>query len=311
MLKGNSIYMVISGSDPHEPMSHLFVAKMKSHLAQGISTSNPGGDAPSPDGEIVTTIGVDKKWHAGGISVLGDILAVPIYNTRPKFWFLRKWIIGGLWEWGSVKVKSRIRFFHLKNPEKPSQFVHQVSIQAANAKFYAVALTKLPSNDHFILAVLKDDGKKGRRLDFYLSAGKDFAAGFAKNPQKAEWKKPRDFEAIHLINQNDGRLYLVGLYNKADVAPVEGGQNSVYLYEVELPESMKKPGPELGTIAIKDGRETLRWNSELDLASVGDKPNLDAGGGIHIDESGQLSIYATSHLVKDKCLNLCEFTSAR
>ena len=101
-------YLVVSGGDKKEPASHLFVVKMGSRKATGAWRSNIIRNRLSNQDTIVSMIKIDKKkWHAGGISVLGDILAVPIYNTGKKYPAIRSYKTGEK----STEVNSSIIFY--------------------------------------------------------------------------------------------------------------------------------------------------------------------------------------------------------
>ncbi|UCD25316.1 MAG: hypothetical protein JSW51_05185, partial [Gemmatimonadota bacterium] len=194
-------YVVISGGDPHsnpkhKRASHVFVVKMGSRASRGPWGSNiVKRQVPPTSDRIVKTIGIDRQlWHAGGVSVCGDILAVPVECNTPE--------------------KSRIVFYNMQDPEKPLQFKH--AVKRSKGKAGAVALTRLP-NDYYLLAVWSDSDKKPRRLDFYISQSTRFADGFAPGPVTwyardvvavaGEDANFSNFQTVNFVNQTDGRLF--------------------------------------------------------------------------------------------------------
>jgi len=227
-------YLVVSGADPHEPSSHLFVIKMGSRRANGGWRSNRIATGLPPDeDEIVRIIAIDAvMWHAGGLSISGDILVVPIYGGSP--------------------MNCRIVFYNMKDPENPALF--NVAIERPGVKAGAVALTKLP-NDYFLAAVWSDSDPEPleKRFDFYLSRSTNFLNGFdqqpvtrlAKDVKAANGAAPKleKLQNINFINRGDGKLFLIGTYNTSDMAPTIPGEDYAELFELDFAESLFKKQP--------------------------------------------------------------------
>src|SRR5574341_496240 len=127
-------YVVISASNPNEPMSNLFVVKMGSRKEHGNWASNIVNDGkPPPEDTIVKKLDLDSTmWHAGGLGTLGDILAVPIYGGKP--------------------LQGKIRFYDMRNPEQPQKL--GVEIDRPGRKAYAATLTRLPKNQLMIITAV-------------------------------------------------------------------------------------------------------------------------------------------------------------
>ena len=84
------------------------------------------------DGEVVARIELDDVLgHAGGLSMLGSILAVPLYGGSPR--------------------SAKVVFYDLAEPEAPRRL--PVEIARPGRKATATALTRLP-NGHYLVAVL-------------------------------------------------------------------------------------------------------------------------------------------------------------
>ena len=288
-------YIVISGGDPHtnqdhKRASHLFVIKLGSRPPG----TGPWGSnvirsrVPNGTDKIVRTIGIDRQlWHAGGISVCGDILAVPVESNQPE--------------------KSRIVFYNMRDPEKPRQFLRTVN--RAKTKAGAVALTRL-SNGYYLLAVWSDSDSKPRRLEFYLSQSTNFLQGFKRDPvtwyatdvQAGTGQDPNfsNFQTVNFINQSDGGLFLVGLHNTSDAAPTTPGRDYADLYSVTFGDGLSRATPQLSVPTItKIAKRQFFCNDQ--------QANMDAAAGVYIDPKGALSVYAAWHWRSTNLLRFNEY----
>ena len=256
----NSNYLVLSGSNTRT--SELFVVRI--------------GDQGPEGGDVVARIGVDTlMWHAGGLSVVGTTLAVPVHGGIPRH--------------------AKVVFYDLSEPERPRRL--PVEIDRPGRKASATAMTRLP-NGHFLVAVLSAYDGLPRRMDFYLSRGSALADGFL--PQPATWhvsevqtragqeKTFSFFQGINFIQQADGRLFLVGFHNSFLAPSILPGRDYADLYEVVFPgDTIEAPAPVLTTPSVvKIANRMLRC--------TGGYCNLDAAAGLFVDPEAQsLSIYAT------------------
>ena len=292
----NGNYLVVSGADAIDKASHLFVVEMGSRQTNGPWRSNLlDGVFPSSNDRIVNTIKVHpEKWHAGGISVSGDILAVPVYLTDPE-------------------DRCSIVFFHLRNPKKPEIF-KDVEIDRPEVKAGAVALTQIASNGHYLVAVWSDSDKDPDRFDFYLSQSPDFFDGFDSD-KKVTWrsgekygeKKGPEFgryQAIGFIMQpGEGsreRIFIIGTYN---TNPLGTGKNLVELFEVEFPDDLYSAKP-----MLKKPSRIIRRGKRKELKRRGEQFNLAAAGGVFIDEKGDtLRIYSAYYYRHNSFTHFAEF----
>ena len=291
-------YFVVSGGDPHKgegfgPGSHVFVVKMGSRGAAGpwgsnILTESRPRASPKRD-KIARIIGVDRTlWHAGGMAVVGDILAVPVETSSPR-------------------GKSKVVFFNMADPEKPQRFTHEVV--RSRGKAGAVCMTRL-ENDYYLLAVWSDSDKnpkRPRRLDFYLSRSTKFDQGFHRTPVtwqatsvKAADGQDRNFsnfQTVNFINQRDGRLFLIGLHNTSEAAPTKPGRDYADLYSVRLPSSLTRATPTLG-------KPTITKLAKRQFFCNDQQANMDAAAGTYIGPNGGLNVYAAWHWRSDDLMRL-------
>jgi hypothetical protein len=289
-------YLVISGADPNVApglprASHLFIVRMASRYRTGPWGSNlVARQQPPANDAIVKTVCIDNKlWHAGGISVCGDILAVPIESSSPE--------------------KSHVVFYNMRKPEQPTEF--PLRVKRSKAKAGAAALTRLPSG-FYLLAVWSDSDRKPKRIDFYRSKTRDFSDGFSPGPvtwyaRDVEAATGQDanfsnFQAINFVNQRNGRLFLVGLHNTSSEAPTRPGRDYADLYSVEFGEGLSQVPPVLDVPVItKVGKRQFFCNDQ--------QCNMDGAAGVYVDSDGALHIYAAWHWRSDNLLRFNEYRS--
>ena len=101
----------------------------------------------------------DVVRHAGGLSTLGSILAVPIHGGSPRV--------------------AKVLFYDLAEPESPRRL--PVEITRPGRKASATALTRLP-NGRYLVAVLAAFDGLPLRVDFYLSRSTMLDDGFLPEP---------------------------------------------------------------------------------------------------------------------------------
>jgi hypothetical protein len=259
-------YLVVSGSNPR--MSELFIVR----LASGDRVSE---NSIPPENGIVARIGIDPvMWHAGGLSLDGTILAVPLYGGSPR--------------------RGTIAFYDLRDPEKPQKLA--VEIDRLGRKSMAVALTRLPGG-LYLAAVLGGYDGLPRRIEFYLSETERLEDGF-RSPSvtlrvsEVQARPGQDrtfshFQNANFIRQADNRLYLIGFHNKSFFQSRMFGSDYADLYEVVFPrDTIDAPVPRLVLPAlVKVGSRSLNCTDGY--------CNLDAAAGLYVDSASQsMSVYA-------------------
>jgi hypothetical protein len=281
-------YLAISGGDSNEPAAHVFIVKLGSRPKSGAWGSNLLFDSrPPAEDKIVKVVALDDAlWHSGGISAMGDVLAVPIESAE--------------------KGSSRIVFLHLKDPEKPARF--PFVIERPKRKATAVAITAT-DDGHFVCAVLWGS----QNLDFYRSVSTRFHDGFEDGP--ITWKyseligAPDDrvpnYQTINFVKQRSGanegsQLFFVALENTSPAAPHVGGQDSADLYLVEGLDEFARQAPDAGSPKIT-------WQQRKALYCKEEHCNMAAAAGVYVDPTGTLSLYSAYHWRIYDTIRLTEF----
>jgi len=274
-------YVAVSGSNRHG--SDLFIVRL------------PKGDPQSRscDGEVVARIELDPVLgHAGGLSMLGSILAVPMHGGSPRV--------------------AKVVFFDVAQPESPHRL--SVEIVRPGRKASATAVTRLP-NGHYLAGVVAAFDGLPLRVDFYLSQSTVLDDGFRPEPvmwRVADVKARPDqertfnhFQSINFIQQSDGRLYLVGFHNSVAPQTILPGRDYADLYEVVFSKAMTEGG-----------------NPALEMPSVIKAANrrfqctdgycsLDAAAGLFIDPvTKAMSVYATPGWIDGNRVKLTVYPSA-
>lgn len=279
-------HLVISGGDLNQPASHVFIARMSSCS----STSAWGCNLlfsrePSLNDSVVRTIAFDRKlWHAGGLALLGDVLAIPIEGDDA----------------------SRIVFVDLADPEDALRI--DCDIDRPDRRAGAVGLGRL-GDGRFFCAVWWEVPKRRPpgRVDFYVSRSDDLRAGFLTSP--AEWSYgdaknagTRDpaYQCVNVLHETSGALYLLAMENGSAKAPIFAGPDTADLYHLALPpEFADDPAlhpPELTLVRSR------RFFCRDEFG------NFDAAGGAYVDEHGALHLYTAFHWRVDDTLRLTEFS---
>jgi hypothetical protein len=257
-------YLVISGAN--RQASDLFIVRL----------AEDGPQSRGCTGEVVARIEVDDELgHAGGLSMIGSILAVPLYRGSPR--------------------SAKVVFYDLAEPQAPRRM--PVEIARPGRKATATALTRL-RNGHYLVAVLSAWDGLPRRLDFYLSRTPVLHEGF--HPEPVSWRassvdarpgQDREFshfQSINFIPQADGRLYLVGFHNSTGPQAILPGRDYADLYEVVFPTATTvddEPGLEMPAVT-KVANRMFRCTDGF--CSFG------AAAGLFIDPVTQaMSVYST------------------
>jgi len=307
-------FLAISGGDWRTSTSHVFIVRMGSRRKRGPWASNTTAkDKRPPDGDrIVGVVGIDgQMWHAGGMDVLGNVLAVPVEYPPPGSLPLRRLANLQLPNHGA-RARSRVVFLDLSNPESPKRL--RPTIDRARSKATAVALTRLP-NRYYVAAVLS-----ARGLDFYLTNTRSFSSGFRARPTtwlphhvRALEGEQRDFggyQTINFVSQSDGRLYLIGFRNTSPMAPTIGGDNNADLFAIDLPDSARAPANDTDSVPMP----TITRVASRQLQCKHRQCNMAAAAGAYVDQGqargqgrGQLMVYAAYHWRHSGLIRFNEF----
>ena len=294
----NSNCLLISASDKVINASHLFVAKLGSRRSRGYWGSNIiTQQDPTAIDTMVQIFALDKvAWHAGGISVMGDILAVPIYETEP--------------------VHTKIVFLNMRDPEQPTVFSFSLN-RDTYVRSNAVAMAKMP-NGRFLCAVWREvQSKPQGRIDFHVSTDNDFRNGF--HSSASTWRFTdiqgitggnRTYQNINFIvpgdlaqDMSDGGstvFYMVASQNDSPSAPAGHGSDLADLFKVEFPNSIFLD--HLSTDKIVLTRlKTRKFHGGNEYT------NFNAAAGIYVSTDDTLAMYAGYHWRNDDVFALSEF----
>ena len=282
-------FLFISGDDAKEDTSQLFVLELGSRPADGPWGSNIILDDDPPTGDrLVETLVLDKGlWHGGGMSLCGDILAVPVEDEST----------------------SKILFLDVSDARNPAFFNIPIKRGPMVGKAGAVGLCKLP-NGFFLCGVWSDSDSNPKRIDFYLSRSTDFREGFRRNRLTWEFSKvlptggrSSKYQSVNFLLGTDDALYMVGTENTSIGAPLFGGDDFADLLFIEFPDRTLGPNP-----VLEDPQITRIAEKRFERGE--DHYNMAAAGGIHIDRaSHEPLVYAAFHWRVKKEIHVAEFRS--
>lgn len=291
----NSNYLVISAGDKVIETSHLFVARLGTRRLTRYWGSNIlSKKDPSDVDTIVQIAALDKgAWHAGGISTMGDILAIPLYQEEPG--------------------RTKVVFLNMREPEQPTMFDNTLNRDAFR-RSNAVALTKMP-NGRYLCAVWREvTSKPHGRLDFHLSTDNDFRNGF--HSEASTWSFSelpgggnRTYQNVNFVmpdsvqnNSVDGTtvFYMIGTQNDSKSAPIGHGSDLADLFRVEFPNSLfsdHRSGDKI-TLTSLMTRKFHAGNSHA---------NFSAAAGVYVSTDDTLALYAGYHWRDEETFGLAEF----
>ena len=287
-------YFILSGGDSLGSHSHLLIFKMKSYLQtaglQPIHRTGPirsnliSKDNRDKQDTIVELFFIDQEyWHAGGISLMGDILVVPLEKDDI----------------------SKVVFIDVSDPMNPKRYSNFINRDIAGQKAGAASSIKLP-NGHFLVAVWTEADPVGKRMDFYLSTSPKIDSVYTgpmtvgldefTNQTAAS---PR-FQHIDFIQQSDGKVYMIGTDNRTLVGR---RFNRCFLIHIEIHPDTVKPTPSLKKpvltlFPVKNIQYGRRYY------------NFNAAGGSYIDSKKALILYSAAAIRRGydgKRINFAEF----
>ena len=303
-LSGRNV-IVLSGCNSETKQSLLFIARLSSRLRHGAWRSNLlDGDRASRNDNISLVIHLNDgsafcnrhgitsaHWHAGGMSVLGDLLAVPLESR-------------------DLKHGSRVLFFNMANPTKPKLF--DFVIKRPGLKAGLVGLNRLPSG-HYLAAILHNPPGGKEAIDFYISNSHRIQDGFALatyswqtrhlKTQKGQKKhKLKGYQNLSLIVDRKNNLYMIGTHNTAGPSPLVPGKDYADLFHIKLTGKGSKAKNVL-EFAIESVTKTANKHMYCHHCQC----NMDAGASVYVDKSGELMFYSCYHWVRDFQLRFNEF----
>ena len=237
------------------------VVRMSSRNAEGdrYGSNLPEEDPPPEEDRVVAELpGEAGLTHAGGLLIIGNILALPLDGHSG----------------------SRVVFYDITSPERPRRFGmfdHSDALppsdphQASN-----VGIARLRDGRYLMVIGVHSS----KVLDFYVSSGtslRDSLLHFVRLTSETSGVV-RGFQSLSLVTQCDGAIFLVGTHNTA-LPPPSMGKDYVRWYR------LVSPGP--GRVGFESaGSRHLHCH----------RCNFGAGGGLFIDPRRGILVYGLEHV---------------
>ena len=310
-------YFFITRSDKDYP-ANLLVVSMESRPTNGerlrsnrLKRGEDTDDTPPPSNDKVVAWhqfysphGWPNYHHAGGMQLLGNVLAVPLEDP-----------------FGGETREKLIVFFDVSNPQNP-QIMNELSIEYTDCLTGLVGFTKT-GDDKYLLLVTGGDNDflwlfQSTSLDFadpnfqwniidvwgvntdeqYLGYNHKWPSDMCSS---SDWDCDHPHQTLNFVRQGnlDGDLYLIGTRNKGGGAFGAGLDEDYFdLYKVEWCNDSRsdcRAEPETGYLQF-----TLRFVMTKDIVAKSksdgdDIANFAASGGVYISPMGELIIYGTEH----------------
>ncbi len=215
-----------------------------------------GNGAPPEADRVVARIPFDSGYtHAGGLSLVGTVLAVPMDGEG----------------------HSQVAFYDVSTPKRPRRlgaFDHgDVPAPSTSIQASAVGLGRLADGRYLMILGVHSS----KILEFFVSdSGSLESPGLAFHRLGIRvGQGVGGFQNLAVLTQCDGALYMVGTHNTA-VPPPSRGHDHVHWYRLEIDDRQR-------ILVRKTGERLLRCTY----------CNLAAGAGLYIGPSGEVYVYAT------------------
>jgi len=311
-------YFFITRSD--DGPANLLVVSMESRPTNGerlrsnrLQRGKDTDDTPPPSNDKVvfwypfySVYGWPSYKHAGGVQLLGDVLAVPLED--PFY----------------TETRERlIVFFDVSDPLSP-QILNEFSVDNYSGCLSGlVAFTKTRDEKYLLLVTggdndilwlfystsldFTDPNFQWIPLDVWIVNADEQYLGF-NHKWPSDMCSPGDLldcdhphQTLNFVRQGslDGDLYLIGTRNKGGGAGGAGIDEDYFdLYKVEWCNNSRsdcRTGPEEGYLQF-----TLRFVMTKDIVAKSksdgdDITNFAASGGVYVSPTGELIIYGTEH----------------
>jgi hypothetical protein len=241
---------VLTGGDKYQKEASLFVAEFDSENQYGLLTQNfrekKASDTPIKDRYLTKlNIGSDNFWHAGGIGILDRLLVVPIENHSD----------------GS----SKIIFFDLSEPHSPKKL--DIEIERDHSTTGSVLIYR-NEFDKIIVG-----GSVDGNMEFYESRTNNIRDGFL--PSSVLVETTANGQGTDIVQQCDGKLFIIDFRNTSKFAPIIWGKDYVRLYSLDFNKQETK---------LLSRRF---FNTQKNC-------NFNAAGSHFVTESGKLTLYGSS-----------------
>jgi hypothetical protein len=291
--------LIVSGGDRRHSVSHLFFVQCGARSHWGPIGSNLWLNPRSPPGadRLRKIVALDRtRWHAGGISVLGDIVGVPLEGSG----------------------HGKIVFLDVSDGAAPKWASPTTEINCETPYAGAVAFTRAP-NGQFLCAVWRDErnGEPAGRLDFFASDASVNSSvalttfehrwlrlgAWVYKPPAGMPAKPH-YQGISFVWESSGKLFLIGTRNASILAPNLVGEDWADLFEVLPPSGMSLAGGSSSTAAPEP-----HYISSRRFRGADEFCSFAGCAGAFVSPTGALCLYGGFHFRGDGLFRMSEFWS--
>ncbi len=257
---------ILSGADKYLKEASLFIAGFNAEDVSGLISKNfsnrKASDTPEEDGYISKLdIGTKEFWHAGGLAILDHILIVPIENHESK--------------------TSKIIFYDVTDPLRPQKLDVEILRPTSTT---GTVLVHRNSESKIIVG-----GNFNGRIEFYESKTTDIKDGF--RPGSKTLQTESTGQGTDIIQQCDGKTFIIDFYNSSKYAPIIWGKNYIRLFSLDSELTETK----------------LLHTRHLDSKR---SCNFNAAGSHYITEGQKLTLYGSSFYRHSdgKKFKMCQFS---
>lgn len=232
-------YFVLSGGVQQTKQGHLFVVE------SGTAESRIVGRIDLP---------ATENWHPGGLSRLGDLVAVPLENSPGA-------------------TRSEVAFYDFSDPLSPRKLPARILRPHRGSD--SVALERL-EDGRFLIVI-----NRLRNTEVHYSKSLDLSDGFGEPLEilQSPAKRLRG-EGISILRQCDGKLFVLDFQNLGLVPAMLPGPNVLGLFEL------------VGVTGSPSDRPELR-RLERHLMRCGPDCNFSAAVGLAPGPSGEIRLQSS------------------
>jgi hypothetical protein len=279
-------YIFVSGNNPHTDLAsngfpafgqqaHLFIVKMGAQPATGLFSPN-NAQAISRSNVIQSVKNLTADFpgyiHPGGIQICGKYLVIGMDGPNDE----------------KNAYPGKIAIYQITKDQAGNPVLTKEATEIVLPTYTAMAtgITRLADGRYLISCA------QGNIL-FYCSRDATIESGFdlvGNVPAGGG-------QAINFINDADGSLYSVGMYNDNPRTPYHKwpvsyrGTDFAVLYKVEMPSAIKPVSNDDPT----GGFKLTQIGKPKPFAQPKDNYNFAAAAGIYASNQNSLTVYSSSH----------------
>ncbi|MBF0297815.1 MAG: hypothetical protein HQK51_03800 [Oligoflexia bacterium] len=288
--KGGYIYL--SGSDQNSGQARIWVGQVSGYKEENqVLSSNIKSENSSinyynynTDDKIIKGINVtiEPSWHVGGLSLLGDLLAVPVEEYR---------------ESEGYDLYSSVLFFDVRDSANP-RLIKKANILSRPGRDAGSSFLHRLADGRFIVG-LGTTHINNNYLDIYVSKTTNIQDGFQEQPL------PIPQVELSNIVRSQGMGMVVDCDTKENyliVTDTEGGgtitrdgiysaTNLLRLYKL----TFHKENPDIDNSPIVRVHSEDRGQKMLEVININAYSHFAAAAGIVTNKNNELLILASNH----------------